>query len=188
MTWNRTCVTCQQPFVATHACQKFCGQLCRYPPKNCEACGISFSTPNIRTQRYCSTRCSISVRDMVAVRMKRLSNFGGAPSSATCGACNEIYQPTSSHQKNCARCSPTKGARARLRRYGVSHEQWSALVARHDGACWICRRRPAVCQDHDHGTNRSRGALCRACNMALGFIEDTGWVSAAQEYLAETSS
>lgn len=185
MHWDRTCATCNRPFVADHACRKFCSTLCRFPPKDCEVCGKSFSTRNIRTQRYCSKQCAVSVRDMAAVRALVRTPRNGFPTKATCEACGRAYAPTSSRQKNCRACSPTKGARMRLNRYGVSHTQWLEMVARHDGKCWICKRRDAYCQDHDHDTDEPRGALCRACNMALGFLEDEEWLRSAWAYLAD---
>lgn len=39
--------------------------------------------------------------------------------------------------------------------------------------CELCRRRKAVCLDHDHVTGLFRGWLCRSCNTALGALGDT---------------
>lgn len=143
-----------------------------------------FSSVNVRTQRFCSKRCGMAGRDMSAVRRLRRDNFAGHRTSATCESCKRTYAPASARQRNCAECSPTKGARARLRRYGVSNERWLELVAVHGGLCWICQRRPAVCLDHDHESFAVRGALCRACNMALGFLEDASWLESARTYLS----
>jgi hypothetical protein len=105
-----------------------------------------------------------------------------------CAACGVEYLPASPRQKNCAACSPTKGSRARLRRYGVSATDWAELAGRYDGMCWVCKKRPANCVDHDHQTGAVRGALCRPCNMVLGFMEDRGWIDEAQQYIAASTA
>lgn len=62
--------------------------------------------------------------------------------------------------------------------YGITEEQFVAMLAAQDGRCanpgcrtdkhghknWIV--------DHDHKTMTTRGLLCYACNLALGFVTD----------------
>lgn len=74
-----------------------------------------------------------------------------------------------------------------LRKYGLTHETFAALLAKQNGACAICglkMKRP--CIDHDHETNAVRGLLCIGCNAALGgFKESTGNLLSAVDYLIE---
>ena len=73
----------------------------------------------------------------------------------------------------------------RARRYGLSLEQFRAILARQKHACGICRRsdRP-LCVDHDHVTGKVRGFLCRKCNFGLGCYEDNpSYTRAATAYL-----
>lgn len=57
-----------------------------------------------------------------------------------------------------------KDRAARLARFGLDEEQADALLAVHDGLCWLCRARPATAKDHDHATGAFRGMLCTGCN------------------------
>lgn len=59
--------------------------------------------------------------------------------------------------------------------YGISPEQYQAMVAAQDGRCAICDRTPAdgvLHVDHCHTTDKIRGLLCRHCNLALGNMRD----------------
>lgn len=60
--------------------------------------------------------------------------------------------------------------------YGITVEQYDAMLAEQGNACPICTRsfedervRPVV--DHCHDTGRVRGILCNGCNLHLGWTE-----------------
>ena len=60
--------------------------------------------------------------------------------------------------------------------YGLTVEQYEALVSAQGGLCAICAsdgggRRLAV--DHCHATGKVRGLLCLNCNTALGKLGDS---------------
>ena len=73
---------------------------------------------------------------------------------------------------------PRVPGRGRLRRYGLSAEDWAAMCRRQGGVCAVCRRLPASGRlniDHEHvrgwkkmppGERRLyvRGLLCPWCN------------------------
>jgi hypothetical protein len=65
--------------------------------------------------------------------------------------------------------------------YGISREQYEALLEQQGGVCGICRKPPQepLCVDHSHATGRVRGLLCRKCNTALGSFDDDVSVMAA---------
>ena len=70
--------------------------------------------------------------------------------------------------------------------YGITPEEYDALLERQGGLCAICRERPPekLCVDHCHITDLVRGLLCRLCNFGLGhFKDDLGRLRAAIAYL-----
>ena len=59
------------------------------------------------------------------------------------------------------------------RAYGITHDEFDAMVARQGHRCAICRRRKKrLVVDHDHRRGRVRALLCDTCNAALGGLQD----------------
>jgi hypothetical protein len=71
----------------------------------------------------------------------------------------------------------------RARRYGLTLQQFHALVAR--GACDICKRSDRrLCIDHCRASGHVRGLLCENCNFGLGcFVDDPDRIEKAAAYL-----
>lgn len=65
------------------------------------------------------------------------------------------------------------------KRYGLSEQEYLALLQSQMGACALCRsvkpggRWGQFSVDHCHDTGRVRGLLCYNCNLALGMLGDT---------------
>ena len=76
---------------------------------------------------------------------------------------------------------------SRLRsNYGLSIEDYNALLAQQGGACAICRKQPEqrLCVDHCHVTKKVRRLLCRRCNLGIGYFrDDPGLLRLAAAYL-----
>ena len=71
------------------------------------------------------------------------------------------------------------------RKYGLTLEDFDALLAAQGGGCAICGRPDADNVDHDHRTGRVRGILCFNCNVAIGHIaDDEDRLAAAMKYLS----
>lgn len=59
-----------------------------------------------------------------------------------------------------------------LRKYGITIDQFDAMLAEQNGGCALCyRKSERLHVDHDHETGRVRGLLCHQCNWYLGTID-----------------
>jgi Autographiviridae endonuclease VII len=82
-------------------------------------------------------------------------------------------------------------------KFGISVEEFSAVLQRQRDACAICGRevvvapagrgaRNSACIDHNHSTGKVRGILCQSCNTAIGlFGDDPAVLFRAAQYLQE---
>jgi Recombination endonuclease VII len=69
-------------------------------------------------------------------------------------------------------------------RYGISEEDYNAMLEDQKGRCGICHRFRKLSVDHCHSTNKVRGLLCSNCNAAIGmFDERPGFLQQAIDYL-----
>ncbi|MCU1427916.1 MAG: hypothetical protein JWL83_1916 [Actinomycetia bacterium] len=73
------------------------------------------------------------------------------------------------------------------RKYGLTVEQYDAMLEAQGGVCAICREKPGdltLHVDHDHVSGETRELLCVRCNNALGlFQESHDLFAAAAGYL-----
>jgi len=83
------------------------------------------------------------------------------------------------------------------RRFGLTPEEYEALLKSQGSGCAICRMTPEengrrLAVDHDHACCPDRmktcgacvrGLLCMKCNNHLGVVENAVWLSAATMYL-----
>lgn len=145
-------------------------------------------------------------------RMTKLPSpeYEGGEPGRTCRACG-VFKPVSELRKNkacrlgvtkiCNRCvseqvmrrrdeAPDVALNSHLRRtFGITLDQYNALLERQNGVCAICgepptiimgRRsprqgrmvRPRLVVDHCHETGLIRGLLCTPCNRGIGILGD----------------
>ena len=75
------------------------------------------------------------------------------------------------------------------RTFGMTEADYENLLAVQGGGCAICGRLPkgrSLHIDHDHETGRVRGALCFACNVAIGHLgEDPTLATRLIDYLEQ---
>lgn len=61
-----------------------------------------------------------------------------------------------------------------LRVYGITVEQYDALLEKQGGVCTRCKQPPGqlrLAVDHNHETGEVRGLLCGPCNTFIGRLE-----------------
>jgi hypothetical protein len=87
--------------------------------------------------------------------------------------------------------------RWRVRKHGITNEQFEEMVVAQGNHCGICARemsrgpwrRDGACIDHDHATGAIRGLLCTRCNVGIGhFDDDPALLTKAIEYLAQAKA
>jgi hypothetical protein len=111
-----------------------------------------------------------------------------------CAGCQSfvpLFYATGSRCKACA--SKASHASRVESTYGITGEEYDALLRAQGGRCFICQRKPdklRLAVDHDHKTGRVRGLLCanneHGCNRAiLGNLEGAhdGGLAAARRTL-----
>lgn len=59
-----------------------------------------------------------------------------------------------------------------VRKYGLTEDEYRALVAKHDGKCGICNEANKLVIDHCHKSGKVRALLCDRCNRLLGVADD----------------
>lgn len=106
-----------------------------------------------------------------------------------CSRCKQLkpveqFLAKKSSGSYCKKCRAIKAHATRLKgRYGLTPEEYQALLELQDGRCYICHNRPGVKRlsvDHDHKCCAGeiscgeciRGLLCTRCNQYLGDIRD----------------
>lgn len=71
-------------------------------------------------------------------------------------------------------------------RYGLTVQEYEAMLLEQNGVCAICGNPPTrglLHIDHDHAGGGVRELLCHGCNHGLGYIEDAAWMERAATYL-----
>lgn len=85
---------------------------------------------------------------------------------------------------------PQKRKAQRIKKFGITLDEFNQLLKDQDGKCAICgysdRSNPNFFPvvDHDHETGKVRGLLCMNCNQAIGkFKDDLNIIKSAISYL-----
>lgn len=120
--------------------------------------------------------------------------------SWTCRPCS-VASVIKSRQKNpeshraasrrWARDNPDMIFAARLRKYGITLDDYKILFARAGGVCEICHTHDThygLHVDHCHDTKIVRGLLCTRCNTGIGqFLHNEDRLMSAINYLTRTA-
>lgn len=93
----------------------------------------------------------------------------------------------------CPQCRAGSVRQSRVKKYGLTAEQYAEMLEQQNYQCPICERdfeetgeQAAI--DHDHETGAVRGLLCKQCNLGIGNLQDdVNRVRNALQYLLSHS-
>lgn len=106
----------------------------------------------------------------------------------TCSSCM-VERARERREQNRERATQRSFITNLRRSYGMTEEDYLALMAAQGECCAVCRaefaeRSPHV--DHGHNTGAVRGLLCLVCNTAIGKLrDDPALLRAAADYLEQ---
>lgn len=84
-----------------------------------------------------------------------------------CKECGRNYR------KSWKRRNPRKRKNQKLKNeYGITVDQYEAMVESQGGKCAICGSKARLVIDHSHSSGKVRGLLCSLCNTDLGLLGD----------------
>lgn len=117
-------------------------------------------------------RLAMVPEDMRLKRSKKIVEQAPAGTS-WCAAC-QSFRDLIDFPKGGTTCRACGSARAHeamvAKTYGITGDDYEALLKRQGGKCAICRARPKskrLAVDHDHKSGAVRGLLCSRCNHDL---------------------
>lgn len=146
--------------------------------KKCVSCGLDKEDANFSLRGDTGKRrgqCEACIANK-----KSLRYFSDR--KANCDRQKEIRaKDPEKHRRECLewrKKNPEKAARLdwvkRLKRYGITIEDWDRMFIEQGGRCAICVEvSERLCVDHDHVTGTVRGLLCLTCNFAVGALKDS---------------
>jgi hypothetical protein len=105
--------------------------------------------------------------------------------------CKEHMRTYNSTPERKARHAVVSRAATLQRKYGITVQEYDAMLADQGGRCAICGRTDSgsaatkyLAVDHCHSTGKVRGILCDPCNRGIGLLQDAvETVEAAAKYL-----
>lgn len=214
---ERVCVQCGSSFRgATRQCSA-----CQVRERQCTSCGCTFSSryrkcPTCRNvsgicqlpgceqpkvpghgSKLCQEhRDTAYERKLERLRSTTCSMPGCTePKIALISAKTGRFRPF----RYCEKHSGERRQRERLqivrrkyeREYGITHDEFLAMLDAQGGVCAICKNgngKRAMNVDHDHVTGVVRALLCDRCNPMLGYArDDIAILQKAIEYLMKFS-
>lgn len=126
-------------------------------------------------------------RDNAAIANLRMGKF------------SDTQKGRAAYHREYRKNNPEKEHAKRIKfNYGISLEQYRAMLLEQNGVCKICEKPETMaqngrivplCVDHDHEDNSIRGLLCQHCNKALGhFMDRQDLLARAISYLQAHAS
>lgn len=200
---QKTCEICNKQFITTRSNQKTCGRECarilhnrtsreinhrKYVPRQprpsqiCKGCNREMVVAKLGpTPKWC-TKCRSERRNRRTDKYvgdsrpchkcgKMVMGRSGVPGLTVCESCRaERRNPAKQYAKE---------RRRTLRKYGITQEDYDAMLRKQGGRCPGCRTKdpgPKGWQiDHHWKTGMFRMLACLSCNLLIGQAkEDSG--------------
>lgn len=107
-----------------------------------------------------------------------------------CKTCTDLYQKEYK-ERNPELVRKTRNASYLLCKYGLTIEQYNAMLLAQNNKCAICNsestdnsQHKTMLVDHNHTTGKVRALICHPCNATIGYSkEDTERLIKCAEYL-----
>lgn len=129
----------------------------------------------------------------------RQRTVAGADGSILCNSCGRFLPKDNFFKSKVSRfgvkakCKSCHGEYQKRQRllstYGISFEEWEAMLGKYDHKCAICRTPEnelamGLVVDHNHETGEVRAPLCANCNAGIGmFYEREDLLARAIDYV-----
>jgi hypothetical protein len=165
-------------------------------PLNCKTCNKQI----IRSERargarpkFCDDLCRRTHPDNIAKKKLERVNYKETQNErraarredpdyrrAELDDCARRYQEKTSTPEGAAEMAIHQRTGKLKRNYGMTIEQYDAMLAAQGGRCGCCDGTKSsflggnkLAVDHDHSTKCVRGLLCNTCNSGIGKLGDT---------------
>lgn len=146
----------------------------------------------VKTCKKCRTCGKIKERSEF-YRVKNINNTDSVYVSSVCKPCVSLRNKSARAKERRAELRGLGGPRNRelKREYGITLEDYGAVLEQQGFGCCVCGRKDSghskhknFSVDHDHKTGIVRGLLCSPCNHAIGLLgDDPQRIRAAANYL-----
>ncbi len=130
---------------------------------------------------YCKT-CNCSKQQKRALKTKRQYSPPDDMMTKRCPRCEKVKSASEFHRQLSHKsgladyCRECTCFAVRLRKYGITREQYHELYDAQHGLCSICADKIEIHLtshvDHCHKTGKIRSILCRSCNTGLSHFHD----------------
>lgn len=212
---DRLCARCSESIAGMSPAAIYCSDACkesayaerkrrdvleRRTGRTCRQCGGPIAVTSSTKAITCSRKCSLAYQNRL--RAERAAARREQPPCVECGSpidkgvrLRKFCSPQCKSNAHGRIWRATKPHYMRMHLYGVSQQQYEAMLAEQGGLCAVCRtdewggRHGVPHVDHDHSTGAVRGLLCDNCNQGLGrFGDDPTRLRAAAEYLERSTT
>lgn len=180
-TTEKTCIKCGATFSASTS--KLCNR-CRTTDRTCVTCGEKFRGRELRCYKCRATDhpCVACGQTFHGTKRTCPRCLGWSQDTCQMPGCEEPKLRGRGH-RYCEKHSDEGGQREsaqvvrrkRERKYGITHDEYLAMLDAQHGLCAICGNgsgKRALSVDRDHVTGAVRALLCDRCNPMLGHAQD----------------